>query len=165
VSFTVYPPGHVPYGRIAMVAADSEGRWVRGNALALTVFSAVLEASDRDTDPRQDVVREPRVHRRTRGRRIGLCAAIMGIAGVLTDPIRGRIADALSVPALKLREATQAYNASRSMRERAGVVVRVLQSVALATRRMGLLAAGYFAGLWGRPNHWDPIDKMLRPLA
>jgi hypothetical protein len=36
--------------------------------------------------------------------------------------------------------------------------------VALATRRVGLLAAGYFARLWGRPHHWDPVGKMLRPL-
>jgi hypothetical protein len=51
------------------------------------------------------------------------------------------------------------------MRERANVIASVLASLALATRRIGLLAAGYFAGLWGRPHHWDPIGKMLRPLV
>lgn len=162
VSFTIYPPGHVPYGRIAIVAADSEGRRIRGNALAMTVFSTVFEATDRDGGGRDDAVHEPQVHRRTRGRRLGLCAAIIGIAGVLTDPVRGRIADALSVPTLLLREAAQAYSASCSMYERAGVIRSVLVSVALATRRTGLLAAGYFARLWGRPNHWDPVGKMLR---
>ena len=64
-----------------------------------------------------------------------------------------------------LREATQAYSASCSMYERAGVIRSVLVRVALATRRIGLLAAGYFARLWGRPNHWDPIGNMLRPLV
>lgn len=165
VSFTIYPPGHVPYGRIAIVAADSEGRRIRGDALAMTVFSAASETTERDGRARQDAVHEPRVHRRTRGRRLGLCAAIIGIAGEMTDPMHGRIADALSVPALLLREAAQAYSASCSMYERAGVIRSVLVRVALATRRIGLLAAGYFARLWGRPNDWDPVGKVLRPLV
>lgn len=165
VSFTVYPPGHVPYGRIAMVAADSEGRLVRGDALALTVFSAVLDASDPEDVDGEEAVRKPRVHRRTRGRRIGLCASLVGISGVVTEPVRGRIAQALSVPALRLRDAARAYSASHSMRERASVVVSVLEALDLATRRVGLLVSGYFAGLWGCPNHWDPIGKMLRVLV
>jgi len=163
VSFTIYPPGHVPYGRIAIVAADSEGRRIRGDALALTVFSAVFETTDRDGGAREGAVHVPRVHRRTRGRRLGLCAALVGIAGLVTDPVRGRIADALSVPALLLREAAQAYSASCSMHERASVIRSVLVSVALATRRIGLLAAGYFARLWGRPHHWDSVGQVLRP--
>lgn len=164
-SFTVYPPGHVPYGRVAMAAADSEGRAVRGSALATTVFGAVLDGSAHDAGPAADEMRGPRVHRRTRARRIRLCAAIVGIAGELTDAVRGRIADALSVSALRLRDAARAYITSRGMRSRASAVVSVLELSALATGRTALLAAGHFAGLWGRPSHWDSVAKALRPLV
>jgi len=165
VSFTVYPPGHVPYGRIAMVAADSEGRPVRGEALSMTVLSAVLDASDPVRVHGEEAVHKSGVHLRTRGRRIGLCAALVGISGEVSEAVRGRIAQALSVPALRLRDAARAYSASHSMRERAGVVVSVLEALDLASRRIGLLVSGYLAGLWGRPNHWDPIGKMLRALV
>jgi hypothetical protein len=165
VSFTVYPPGHVPYGRIAMVAADSEGRRVRGDALGSTVLSAVLDASEGEGEIGDDGAGASRAHRRTQGRRIGLCAAIVGIGGVLSEQVRGRIADALSVPLLTLRAMAQTYAASRSMRERAGAVRRVLKYMDLARRRIGLLVAGHFAGLWGRPSYWDPCSQMLRALV
>lgn len=165
VSFTVYPPGHVPYGRVAIAAADSEGRLVRGDALGSTVFSAVLDASDGNGVVGEDAARESRVHRRTQGRRIDLCAAIVGLGGVLSEQVRGRIADALSVPLLTLRAMTQTYAASRSTRERAGAVLLVLKGMDLARRRIGLLVAGHYAGLWGRPSYWEPCSQMLRALV
>jgi hypothetical protein len=165
VSFTVYPPGHVPYGRIAMAAADSEGRQIRGDALGSTVFSAVLDASEREGEVGQDAMRASQTHRRTQGRRIGLCAAIVGIGGGLSEQVRGRIADALSVSLLTLRDMAQTYAASRSMCERASAVLVVLKYMDLARRRTGLLVAGHFAGVWGRPSYWDPCSQMLRALV
>lgn len=164
VSFTVYPPGHVPYGRIAIVSADSQGRVVRGDPFGSTLFSVVLDMSQ-DAARVEPSAHEQRVHRRTKARRIGLCAAIVGIAGVVTEQVRGRIADALWVPMLTLREAAQAYAAGHSMRERAGAVRAVLERMDIARRRIGLVVAGHFAGRWGRPSRWDPGRKTLCPLV
>jgi hypothetical protein len=138
---------------------------VRGDALGSRVFSAVLDASDGNGVVGEDAAREPRVHRRTQGRRIDLRAAIVGLGGVLSEQVRGRIADASSVPLLMLRAMAQTYAASRSMRERAGAVLRVLKYMDLARRRTRLVVAGHFAGLWGRPSYWDPCSQMLRALV
>lgn len=157
VFFTVYPPGYVPYSRVAVVAEDSEGRAIQGEALGETIFGAALEARA-GTD-------NPSMQRRTIQRRLGVCAALLGLWTDLVEPVRDRIADALWLPRMAARASARAYSTTRRLRDRSALVLGLLARVPLARRRVGLLVAGELAGLWGRPSRWDPGGPMLRPLV
>jgi hypothetical protein len=159
VFFTVYPPAYVPYGRVAVVEQDSEGRVVRGDALDSTLFGAALEARDADAS---GVRRMPR---RTLTRRLEWCAAMLGLSGRVPERGRDTIADTLWVPRLAVREGAQAYGASRRLCDRAAAVLTAWTRVPLIRRHAGVFVAGYVAGLWGRPSRWDPGGAMLRPLV
>jgi hypothetical protein len=157
VFFTLYPPGYVPYGRIAVIAEDSEGRAVQREALGTTIFGAALEAgAERESQ---------RMQRRTIQRRLSACAAMLGIWTALPEPVRDQIADALWLPRLAARASARAYSMTRRLRDRSAVLLSLLVRVPLVRRRAGLLVAGQLAGLWGRPSRWDPGGQTLRPLV
>ena len=157
VSFTVYPPGYVPYGRVAVVAEDSEGRTIQGEALGTTVFGAALDLGAQSESRR--------MQRRTVQRRLSVCAAMLGLWTALPEPVRDQIADALWLPRLAARASARAYSVTRRLRDRRALLLELLARVPLARRRTGLLIAGRLAGLWGRPSRWDPGGQTLRPLV
>ena len=156
VYFTVYPPGHVPYGRVAVVAADAEGRTIAGDALDDTLFGAAVEASSEAS------VRH--TQRRTLVRRLELCAALLAITAS-TEAARAAVAGALWIPQLRVRETAQQYALGHRLRERASAVLSLLAQVSQHRLRTGILVAGHIAGLWGRPSRWDPGGRTLRPLV
>jgi hypothetical protein len=156
VYFTVYPPGHVPYGRVAVVASDAEGRTVAGDALDDTLFGAAAEASSEAS--------ARRTQRRTLVRRLELCAALLALTAS-ADAVRAAVAGALWLPQLRLRETAQQYALKRHLRERAQAVLSLLAQISQQRLRTGILVAGHIAGLWGRPSRWDPGGRMLRPLV
>lgn len=157
VYFTVYPPGHVPYGRVAVVAADAEGRTIAGDALDDTLFGAAVEASSETSSGR-------RSQRRTLVRRLELCAALLAITAS-ADAVRAAVAGALWIPQLRVREAARQYALGHRLCERARVVLSLLAQVSQHRLRTGVLITGHIAGLWGRPSRWDPGGRMLRPLV
>jgi len=184
VAFTVYPPGHYPYGRVAVAPVAPGGELLRegdadvtetsdaaGDAASraldwvLTVFGAAQDAAEGHAWPRESPSRW-----RTQGRWLQLGARLLGIDPVANNAedephYREQIAETLGVPALRLRDGAQRYRLSRGYRERGRAVLKVLQQLptprSLAER---LLAAGAIAGLWGRPSRWDPGGRTLRPL-
>ena len=157
VFFTLYPPGYVPYGRVAVIAEDSEGRAIQGEALGTTIFGAALEAgAEREST---------RLQRRTVQRRLSVCAVMLGLWTAVPEPVRDQIADALWVPRLAARVSARAYSITRRLRDRSALLLGLLARVPLARRRVGLLVAGRLAGLWGRPSRWDPGGQALRPLV
>jgi hypothetical protein len=157
VFFTLYPPGYVPYSRMAVIAEDSEGRAIQGEALGTTIFGAALEAgAERESQ---------RMQRRTVQRRLSACAAMLGLWPTLPELVRDQIADALWLPRLAARASARAYSVMRRLRDRSALLLGLLARVPLARRRAGLLVAGQLAGLWGRPSRWDPGGQTLRPLV
>jgi hypothetical protein len=157
VFFTVYPPGHVPYSRVAVVAADAEGRTIAGDALGDTLFGAAVEASSEASSAQ-------RTPRRTLARRLELCAALLAIAAT-ADAVRAAVSGALWLPQLLVRERAQQYALGHRLRDRAQAVLSLLAQVSQHRRGTGVLLAGHIAGLWGRPSRWDPGGRMLRPVV
>lgn len=176
-SFTLYPPGQVPYGRVAIVPMSAEGSVLtladagadrndegsgRSDASSEsppawegTLFGAALEAVAGGHWPRERDGLDWR-QRRTQGRWVTRSAAILGV-GAMVEHLRELVAARLGVPLLELREASRAYANSSCWQERAEAVVRVLARLP-ARRILGeqLLACGAVAGIWGRPMRWDP---------
>ncbi len=175
--FTVYPPGHVPYGRrlVAPVvgdgsllrrAADETPASTRGElAWEQTEFVAALDAARGvgwprgmwpwDEGPRPDPAL-PGLWA-TQQRWMRRSAAVLGIAAGLTPMTRELLAWLLGVPYLWLVAASQSFAQARGYQARGAVIVHVLQQLPQRPcLAVDLVAAGYVAGLWGRPSWWDP---------
>ena len=176
-AFTLYPPGHVPYGRRAIAPVASDGGPVRrsGNATrkcrisdcADTYFDAALDGADGRAWPREY---KPGGSGRWWGvqvRKLARATHWLGVDPV--DPPRHTeaIATALALDTLLLTEQKKLIAAHPGYRARSRAVRSVLSAlirrpVVPADR---LAAAGFIAGLWGTPFRWDPSPGVLRPLA
>lgn len=183
VAFTLYPPGYVPYGRVAIAPVDSGGRPLHAPADYGTREPATGEQSEPDPghlawgvtlfDAAQDAARGlpwPRRNSsgpggwRTQGRWIVLGATILG----LTSPVGRASADLglLGVSALTQRQATAAYATARGYRGRGRAVTLPLVEL----EQVGsfvidwLLVAGFVAARWGRPRRCD-LSGRLRDIA
>jgi hypothetical protein len=181
--FTLYPPGHVPYGRVAIAPVDPEGRVLHESAGDDALEAAGSVEDDGDCAPlawgstlfraAQDAaqgVAWPRVSSgaegwRTQGRWIALGATILG----LTSPAaEGSIATGLlGVSALTQRGATAAYAAASGYRSRGQAVTRPLVDLEQAGVFVldWLLGAGFVTTRWGAPRRLDSRSGQLRRLV
>jgi hypothetical protein len=165
ISFTVYPPAYVPYGRVAVTPVDLEGRRIEAEpgapvAVAGTSWEAVADAAAGRRWPEAGGVVGSR---RTQGRRLALSAWLFG---VLSDArLRERVSPIVRMPALALHDAARSYPELTRWRARAKLVLHLLRRCLTGGPPDVLLAAGYVTGLWGRPSRWDPGGKRLRSLV
>ncbi len=165
ISFTVYPPAYVPYGRVAVTAVDLEGRRVEAEpgaqiAAAGTTWEAVADAAAGRRWPEMGGTLGSR---RTQGRRLGLGTSLFGLLSEAR--VRERIAAVLKMPALTLHEAAQRFPRLARWRDRAQLVLHLFRRCLSGGLPEVLLAAGYVTGLWGRPSRWDPGGRRLRSLV
>lgn len=156
--YTLYPPGHVPYGREAAVASSPSGGLLRDAATGVppweaTLFAAAVDAGGGERWPSDSPALDPR-RRRTQGRRLELAGRLVGVHAEIDDAARERIATRLGVPTLALRTAAREWAGSWTMRGAAVLAVLLAVSVdgSLLDR---ILAAGALGGLWARPRRWD----------
>jgi hypothetical protein len=163
VSFTVYPPAYVPYGRVAVTPVDLEGRRVEpepGASVAVvgTLWEAAADAAEGRRWPETGGTVGTR---RTQGRRLGLGALLFGL---LSDArVRERVAATLRrLPALTLHEAARSHPGLVRWRDRAKLVLHLLGRCLASGLPDVLLGAGHVGGLWGRPSRWDPGGRRLR---
>lgn len=165
--YTLYPQGHVPYSRVAILtvspAADAETPLVnadtgkRESSWESTVFGAAADAAsgqrwpcDRVAPPVEDERR-----RRTQGRRLELAGSIVGVHPQLAPSQQERIAAHLGVPTLTLRTAAKQWGASWTCRGAAVTTALVAMAVD-ATMLDRILAAGHIAGAWPAAARWSP---------
>ncbi len=163
-AFTIYPPGHVPYGRKRVAPVDQDGHVLRRGkgepgagepAWEQTIFIAATDAAEgrawARSSPSDDDWR-----RRTQGRWLVLGATLLGLSDV-TQRVREQLSEHLGVAFLDLEEASRAYRQAFGWRDRGQAIARLLEL--LPIRRSlcdDLLVCGAIAGLWGRPSRWDP---------
>jgi hypothetical protein len=167
-AFTLYPPGYGPYRRQPVERLSPDGRPIgiesdpdAATELAGTLFEAAADARAgrawaRDGDAGD---RPPERWWSTQGRHLGLAARLVGVAAELTEKARERVAAALSVGTLGLREKAKA----RGYRAIGDAVCSVLAAVGRGPRRSRrLLLCGHLVGRWGEPMHWDARRGVLR---
>ena len=176
VSFTLYPPGYVPYGRVAVAPVDAEGQLVHevGDgevdgfepepAWDATIFRAARDAERGLAWPRQATM-DAMGSWRSQGRWIAIAAALLGLT--TEDNERWPLVGLVGVPALVLREASAAYASAKGYVGRGRAVTLVLDALALTGRRLHdmLLEAGSRAKRWGQSRRWDPRPRRLRHVA
>lgn len=175
--FTLYPHGHVPYGRRAIASMAPDGSPLhetaaapahsRPSEFANTYFDAALDAAEGRAWPR-----EPQAGGNDRwwgvqGRHLDRSTLWLGVDPTSTSRHTETIATALSVETLVLKDLKQDLLRHPGYRARGRAVRSVLEAlikipVGVADR---LDAAGFAAGLWGPPFRWDLPPGVLRPLA
>jgi len=169
-AFTLYPLGHVPYGRLAVAPVTLDGQVVlatqsepaadrRSPAWGATRFGAAFAAIDdptvKLTDRRWWATQPPE--------RLGRSAALLGIHPGLSVPDAEAIAFRLELPRLVLREAADAYTHARGRAARGRVLVGVLDQLSADECLLDrILAAGVYAGCWGAVTRWDRASRGTR---
>lgn len=169
--FTVYPLGHVPYGRLAVapVGLDGEVRWSTQCEAAAgaprapdwrptqfgAAFTAVEASPVKLTDRRWWATQAPEPLARS--------ATLLGVHPALAEPAANAIAFRLEIPRLVLRQAAAEYADGRGRAARGRVLVGVLgQLRADACLLDRVLAAGACAGCWGTVTRWDAASRGAR---
>lgn len=172
-AFTLYPLGHIPYGRLAVApvaldgqvlfSTESEAEAAAGDRRAPAwgatqlgaAFAAIEEPTVKLTDQRWWATQTPEGLARS--------AALLGVHPGLSVPDADAIAFRLELPRLVLREATDAYAHARGRAARGQVLLGVLDQLgADACVLDRILAAGVCAGCWGTVTRWDRASRGVR---
>ncbi len=161
-AFTVYPPGHVPHGRVAivMLAPDGSETSIVDSApgdpqegAPATLFQAAEEAalgrpwvrSCRGGTDRWWGTQWRHLQRTTR---------LTGVCPGLPEPLRERLAETLAVDGLVLHEFARSLAAGAGYASRGRAVTAVVGAVGRSEQSSWrLLEAGSLAGLWRRPTY------------
>ena len=170
VGFTLYPPGHVPYGRVAVLPVAPDGRAIvdlpcGAEAFEGTVFEAALDASEGAAWDRERAGGSERWWG-TQWRRQAVALRICGVLPALGEKEREVVAAALGVELLLLREQAQRIASTPGYRRRGQGVSAVLGRLAVGPCLLWrLMAGGHLAGLWGPPLWWDAQAAQLRSFT
>lgn len=177
-AFTLYPPGHMPYGRQAVVLLAPDGSPPIGEAdrssdtgLEMEIegglFDAALDAAAGRAWPRcSERYADGGLERywSGQGRLLEQSMELVGVAPGLCSDARSRIANVLSVERMLLDEQARAVRDAPGYRSRGEAVCAVLRAMPASRQRyQRLLEAGRLAGLWGVPWYRDPrCGSLLR---
>ena len=155
---TLYPPGHVPYGREAVVSCSASGPLLRAGdtgdrGWATTLFSAAVDAAGGARWPSDSPADDSR-RRRTQGRRLELAGRLMGVHPELDEGTRERVATRLGVGTMTLASGARSW--TRSWTQRGAAVLAVLMALALDGALLDqILASGVIVGVWTDVRRWD----------
>ena len=158
--YTLYPPGHFPYGRQPVAPYSPSGELLRDPATGqppweATFFAAALDAAKGAGWPAESLWNDPR-HRRTQGCRLQLSGRLLGVLPKLDDGVRERIATRLAVPTMRLFTGARTW--ANGWKMRGAAILYVLSAIPIQTSLLDrMLAAGEVSGLWARrnPQRWD----------
>jgi hypothetical protein len=170
-AFTVYPFGHIPYGRVAVAPVALDGEMLFSTAgethpdgkkrpawettLLGPAFAAVQGKAVKITDPRWWATQT--------AERLSVGAALLGVHPDLSAPDGDAIALRLEIPRLVLREAAGNYERAHGPAGRGRVLVGVLDHLGSDACLLDrVLAAGAVAGCWGTVTRWDPASGGAR---
>jgi hypothetical protein len=161
--FTVYPMGHIPYGRKSLVPLDPSG-WPRdGKESSIahqwkkTCFVAALEAAEGQLWLKEVVRGDPAVPRYgTQERWIKLSGGLLGLSPDVPEQAAEKVALELQIPAGEHRQARSDFQQARTLCGR-GRAVRGVVGFLRVDQPMWsrFLRAGCLAGVWKRAVIWE----------
>ena len=171
--FTVYPSGHVPYGRVTMapvdvggfalvaVEAEDEARW-QGSLCV-----AAVEAARNRRWSREGNVAEAGEPGRygTQRRWLRRCARLLGLAGEIKQRTVERLRDFLGIDGLEHERLRREWPCTPRLSQRARAVVVVLNAQPLEDDLWPRwLAAGALGGAWGPARIAAPsVGRLVSP--
>jgi hypothetical protein len=159
-SFTIYPPGYVPYGRRPLLLVDHTGGEVipedSQSPLQDTLFNAALDASIEHLWP-EEVQLGPlpeggvaEQSRRTQRRHVGGALRLLGLNIFATLGDREGVARHLKIGVTRLEAGAKKVRDGPSLIVQGMEAVRVLEQLLVIRLMMtGLLTLGTNQGYWG----------------
>ena len=167
--YTLYPPGHIPYGRQAVAPCSPAGPLLQDATTGqpqwhATLFGAAIDAAAGQRWPAHSPADDER-RRRTQGCRLDLAGQLLGVHPDVDARSRERIATRLQVPTLRLRDAAGGW--STSWQAHGGAILTVVQSLPIDASVLDrILTSGAVTGLWPSPQRWDPgRGTWVRPRS
>jgi hypothetical protein len=162
VSFTVYPPGWLPYARKALMHIDHNGSAIEliksDCGWSETLFAAGADAAREKLWP-EEVHLGPAgntetniliMSRRTQRRHINGMMQLFGLGDNAMASYRDNVSRLLSVALIDLEEGSKRVRDGPTLVRKGLEVVRVLEKVqAIRLRMSGLLTLGTNQGFWG----------------
>ena len=170
LAFTVYPPGHVPHGRVPWVElAPGGGAVERGEESppAATLFTAAEDAAQGERWPRDSAPSPPDAVRSTQRRRVARAALVLGL-GHGSAKGAETVAAVTGLPAGWLVQTAQRLACAPDVPAQGRAVSTALAGIAeLAGRSLmdRLAVLGCVAGLWGAPLRWGGPAACMRRLG
>jgi len=172
-AFTIYPPGHVPYGREPLVELAPDGGELgqpapsTQEAASPSLFAAARAAAEGVRWPREGAPSSVGGVRTTQRRHIARAADLLGLAEEKTrTPSASVVAGVTGLAEGELVEVAAGLASSSDLLAWGHAVARVVGRLRARVGRalMDRLAVlGHLAGLWGRPYRW--LARTGRLLA
>ncbi len=167
--FTLYPPGHVPYGRKRLAPLAYDGRLEQAEGCGgaerfrTTYFEAALDARDRKPWPQEGYEGSRQERFPTQMRQLRRAARLLGVAPELDGKRREEIAAILSVPGQVLHDAARLLGRRAGYRGLGQAACRVLQALPWAASLFERLAeCGFCTGYWPAPRVCPGPGRPLR---
>lgn len=177
VSFTLYPPGYVPYGRepltpditvdgryIVSEATDNHDYQIRLERFGGTFFQAAVDAGLSEIWPKEETTGSLVPRFSTQLRKLDKITRLMGIHRHTTDGQSEEIADVLGIPGQLLTDArNHCMHHPSNMKTKGRAVCKLLlyHSPGFSFFEP-ILNAGSIAGLWPSPYFFHPAGGFLK---
>lgn len=164
ITFTLYPPGHVPYGRKSIGSPIPTVGPTGVNAFVGTIFEASLHAAQKKPWPRSAPGGSDRWWG-TQRQYLSIAMHLCGVAPGMTLTLRELVAAALQIKQLACLDGSAAIAAHPGYQSRGQAVHAVLEQLPggpCAIERLSV--SGHLIGFWGTPYVWDPRISRLRQL-
>lgn len=171
IAFSVYPPGHVPYGRKPLVRLAPDGNEVQrdpvdasaAESLEGTLFEAAADAAGGRAWARAEQLPETGPWWNTQRRHLDVAEQLLGLSSHFDERQRLQIATALQVSLLDLTAAAASLRDSSGYRSHGAATLSVLELMKVRPCLLQrLMRAGQMAGRWGVPYFADPTTHILR---
>lgn len=157
VCFTLYPPGHVPYGRIPLVELARDGVPIdkgRDPPFRHTYFDAALDAAAGIAWPQSSLEGSLQPRFLTQTRHLHRCSLLLGLSGTASSKDREKVAEQLDIGGLILQQARSKLLAGgfRASGQAICQVLMVLSESEPTSQR--LATCGHYASIWPRNQRW-----------
>jgi hypothetical protein len=167
VGFTVYPPGHVPYGRRCLVSLSTDGSRVerdRGTGFEKTLFEGAMDAAEGVFWAKESEGGSLHARYNTQLRHVNRGCELLGLirAGPPEARVK-RMSMLLEIGGVRWEEARVLGESGNRVQAKGQGIRHILTLIPQTMRSFeGLASLGYDAGIWPRMQVWDARSGKLR---
>ncbi len=154
--FTLYPPGHVPYGRTALVDLTLSGEELeqdRGPPFTGTYYQAALDGEQGRAWPKESAEGSQVPRFETQKRHLTRCCTQFSI---LDKTNWEKATDAIKVAGIVLKQASEILKFHKGYRMMGSCICKIIRQITPTIQTfLGLASCGYYAGIWPEIQWWD----------